>query len=140
MNMKKILMIICWLPLIACGQQPLEKKMTRAERKKYYADYNSKFTQQQWDSIARKNEPPLETKVSLKPVSNSISFSIKNKSLFTRTFLIDGNVLKVGGRKRNFYGFAEGTRIYSFDKSKANKRGKVLHTVSAKDEGAILEL
>jgi hypothetical protein len=128
------------LALGSCqGQYP--EGMSRAERKKYYDDYNKAYTAQQLTAVPPASLPQTaDTVTEQKEVLTSVPFSIRNNSLLPQKIEVDGNVLKFNPLEVRYVGFAAGTRAYFYDKAAVNERGEFLFEIGEKDRDKRLRL
>jgi hypothetical protein len=108
--------------------------MSRAERKKYYDEYNKVYTEKKLSAATSKPGTSLQTtKVVATEVNNAVPFSIRNNSLLPQKIEINGNVLKFNPLEVRYVGFATGTKVYWYDKKEKLGRGKFLFEVEEKD-------
>ncbi len=120
--------------------------MTAAERKQYYADYNNSRTATEWDSISKatqkqlKTQPPQPTTPSTPTATareSSVSFKIKNNSIFSQRVKIVDNILEFKPFELRYVGFQAGTKAFLH---RGDKEDKYLFTVANADDGKTFKI
>ena len=106
--------------------------MTNAERKEYYKNFNESKTDEEWERIR------LERKASKDTTVGSISFSIKNNSLFIKRLRIADNVLDFKPLKTRYVGFESGTEVYLIKDE--DEQDEYLFTITKDDEGRLFRI
>ena len=109
--------------------------MTNAERKEYYKNFNESKTDEEWEQIRseRKNGFNKED-----TTVGSISFSIKNNSLFVKKLRIADNVLDFKPLKTRYVGFESGTEVYLIKDE--DEQDEYLFTITKDDEGRLFRI
>jgi hypothetical protein len=133
--LKQILAATLLLTLAGCNSHYPEG-MSRAERKKYYDEYNKTYTEKKLSAFTAKPDTVLQTGgtgAEREEVITYIPFSIRNNSLMPQKVEIDGNILDFSPLEVRYAGFASGTKVYRYDKKAKLGRGKFLFEVKEKD-------
>ena len=115
--------------------------MTPAERKAYYRNFNESRTSEEWEQIRSERKTTRHDTTRTRAMASdrgkdstgSISFSIKNNSIFFKRIRIADNTLKFRPFATNYVGFKPGTKVYLIKGE--NEEDEYLFTITKNDEG-----
>ena len=130
---------------IGCSDKSYPENMTNKEKKAYYKEFNESKTDAEWDKIRTERKSRSNKKLSNEnevdvDVDNdtikSISFSVKNNSVFSKKLKIVDNILDFKPFEKRFFGFKADTKVYLLK----GEKEEYLFTITENDEGKEIKI
>ncbi len=123
---------------IGCSNKSYPENLTDKERKAYYEEFNESKTDAEWDKIRTERKSKSNIKISNETevdvgndTVNSIHFSVKNNSVFSKKLKIVDNILNFNPFEKRYFGFKTDTKVYLIK----GEREEYLFTITENDDG-----
>ncbi len=128
---------------VGCADKSYPEDMTGAEREEYYRKFNESKTDEEWEAIRAQRKLEEKDNSANEAVENSdqrkgsISFSIKNNSIFSKRLRIDDNVLDFKPLGKRYFGFKPDTKVFLIQDGEADE---YLFTITKGDRGKVFKI